>query len=161
MTELANQIRAGRTACSRCGGELSTYTTDVCWYCRLPLCADCYRNPGHCGHDDAVEILRRLAERRKLLAQQRAGRWTLGRLAAFYGVGERGASKYCRLWGLGQRNRANQVIALSGEDVRKFGEALEVLRLRRNPSIVYRPPWPEWVRIYWREQGYKENPIKP
>lgn len=163
MSELAARITEGRTACSGCGAALNPYTTDTCVWCRQPLCSACYTESGSCGHPELDELRRREAARRLLLHQRTSNRWTLIRLAKFHGTTSERAGRLCKLWGLGRLSSSGQVARLSPEDVAHFGEAIEVLTLRRNPRVLYRPPWPEWVRVHWQRQGYTKAtyPLKP
>ena len=161
-TDLAARILEGRTACNRCGAELSTYSTDTCLFCRKPLCGPCWEAFGDCGHPELVELNRRQAERRRLLRAKGSGRWTIDRLSRYYGLNMEDTGKYLRLFCLGTRRPGDgRLLWLSPQDARRFGEALDVRRRRMNHKILYRPPWPEWLRHLWTEAGYTAPPLKP
>lgn len=161
MTDLAARINAGRTTCARCAAPLGQYSTDACLWCKRPLCGPCWEAFGECGHPELVELDRRRAERRKFLRSKGSGRWTVARIARYYGMTTETATGYLRAFCLGTRRADGRLLWLSPQDARRFGEALEIRRRRMNHKILYRPPWPEWLRQAWAEAGYTEPPLKP
>ena len=161
MTDLAARIVEGRTACSRCGSPLTQYSTDTCVWCRLPLCGPCWEAFGDCGHPELVELDRRRADRRKMLRAKKQNRWTIESIARFYEMGRDTADGYIRAFCLGTRNTEGRLLWLSPQDARRFGEALKIRRARMDHKLLYRPPWPEWLRQAWTEAGLTAPPLKP
>lgn len=161
MSDLGARITEGRTICTRCGAALGQYSTDTCVWCRQSLCPDCWTKYGDCGHPELVELDRRRAERRRMLRARRENRWTIPALARFYEMGLRTATNYTRLFCLGTRDAEGRLKWLSPQDAQRFGEALKIRRARMDHKLLYRPPWPEWLRQAWTEAGYTEPPLKP
>ena len=161
MSDLAARIVEGRTTCARCGSPLTQYSTDTCVWCRQPLCGPCWEAFGDCGHGELIELDRRRAERRKMLRAKKQNRWTIESIARFYEMSRDTADGYIRAFCLGTRNGEGRLLWLSPQDARRFGEALKIRRARMDHKLLYRPPWPEWLRQAWTEAGLTAPPLKP
>ena len=164
---LADKLR-GEVECSRCRGPLAAYSEDRCWWCLAPLCEECWIDPGTCAacEVEAAEVLRRLADRRRLSrqAKETQGIWNLKKLARFLGLHPVTVAEQCLRYCIGDR------VPVKGGGVEWRFSQVEVDRLvavkkiaviRRSPQrweLLYKPPWPEWLRVRWQERGIPPLP---
>ena len=49
--------------CGRCKNEIPEDEHEYCWYCKGFLCAKCWDEHGHCGHEEATAINEAAADR--------------------------------------------------------------------------------------------------
>ena len=162
-------LRAGVVTCARCGAEADPRLNWTCWWCCRHLCPECWRDPGHCGHDEADEVVRRLAERQLVLG----GRWFAGGFTlwetadlAGYSVGHLKTIR--QLYGFGRFTKGpggRRRLTFSGHDVLR----LQQLRAAARGQL---PDWAEVLRLAngerlaalratWREGQQRQRRRKP
>ena len=147
--DLLAQLRT-LTTCGRCGLTVRPMIRTTCWWCLRPMCLQCWKDPGHCGEPEALEILRRLDDRSVLTVEAPTPEYfTAKQLAARLSKPVGWVQHNAKLYDLGQlRERKaigwpRRIRVFGPDDARKLGElALLVSRgryARRHVGFVKVP----------------------